>query len=351
MAWGVTVTAKPSRTTIGTVAAGLVLLGGLLAVGRLSPPRSGSPSGPAASTTRPAVAAVTSPSSLPWPILARVGFGEPVDDVAVSPEGVWVTHGGALARVDPATNRVSATVPAEPDAMVGVAIGAGAVWASAGHGLVRVDPVSARVVARITIGTLAGTPVAADPVGVWAVCCPGDPAQGGGRLLRVDPASDRVVAAVRLPGPADAVGVGPSGVWARSPGGPVWRVDPATNRVTATVRVPGGLGATRGSVLVTRAAVWVSDPAGATVYRIDPGGPRLAGERLQAEGRGLAAAADGTVWASSGGGLVGLGRGPVKGVTLEEVGSSEFNALAAGWGAVWVAAPTGLFRVDLGALH
>jgi hypothetical protein len=41
---------------------------------------------------------------------------------------------------------------------------------------------------------------------------------------------------VRLPGAADAVGVGAGGVWVRSPAGLVWRVDPASGRVVATIR-------------------------------------------------------------------------------------------------------------------
>lgn len=50
---------------------------------------------------------------------------------------------------------------------------------------------------------------------------------------------------------------------------------------------------------VTRDAVWVSDPAGGMVWRIDSRRNRLTGERWEAAGSDLAVAADGVVWTSS----------------------------------------------------
>jgi hypothetical protein len=81
-----------------------------------------------------------------------------------------------------------------------------------------------------------------------------------------------------LPGHPYAVGTGPSGVWALGAGGLLWRVDPGLDRVVATIRMPPGdltglpadSGASGGDVVVTRDAVWVSDPAAGAVWRIDP---------------------------------------------------------------------------------
>src|SRR4029450_2365247 len=134
---------------------------------------------------------------------------------------------------------------------------------------------------------------------------------------------------VALPGRPDAVGVGPSGVWVRGAGAGVWRLDTDSLRVVATVAIPGGLGATPGSVAVTTGAVWVSDPARATVWRIyternrlvrsarpaaraiDPERNRLVGS-VPADGWDLAVGSDQTVWATSGNRLLGLDRGALR---------------------------------------
>ena len=101
---------------------------------------------------------------------------------------------------------------------------------------------------------------------------------------------------------------------------------------------------------VTADGVWASDPARATVWRIDPDRNQVdlqMVERLHADGPGVAVADDGTVWATSGTRLLGLEPGTVRyGPTLEALGGTRINAIAFGVGAVRVAAPTGLVRVD-----
>src|SRR4030095_587273 len=124
----------------------------------------------------------------------------------------------------------------------------------------------------------------------------------------------------------------------------VWRLDTDSLRVVATVAVPGGLGATPGSVAVTAGAVWVSDPARAIVWRLDPERNRLVGS-VPADGWDLAVGSDQTVWAASGNRLLGLDRGGLRHtLLLGQLGSDRINAITAGPDALWVAAPTGLFR-------
>jgi YVTN family beta-propeller protein len=70
-------------------------------------------------------------------------------DLAVGVEGVWVydQHQGSVLRIDPATNRVTRTIPVISQPLVEVssrvlALGGGAVWVvdKGGEALVRVDP-------------------------------------------------------------------------------------------------------------------------------------------------------------------------------------------------------------------
>jgi D-alanyl-D-alanine carboxypeptidase len=77
-----------------------------------------------------------------------------------------------------------------------------------------------------------------------------------------------------LPG---AVGAGPSGVWATGRGGPIWRVDPTSTRVVPPSPCQAVLAACPparpaglvGRVLVSTDGVWVADPAGSAVLRVD----------------------------------------------------------------------------------
>jgi glutamine cyclotransferase len=341
--------ARSSRTGLRAGLGVLAALGVLLVAGRLSAVGSDPSSAPDEAASAPAQA----PHSV-------VELTEPISGLAVDRKGLWVAHGGTVDRLDPRAlqvtgsaqaPRAAAAVPPDATGQIrGLAAGGGAIWAtlaSPARGLVRIDAATARVVAVLPVAgvgpaAVGGTGAAA---GVWVVCCGGETFLGPSRLVRVDPASNRVVAQIPLPGLPDAVGVGPSGVWVRAAAGPVWRIDPVTNRVVAEVPVPRGLGGTQGSVLVGRDAVWVSDPASATVLRIDPRSNRVVG-RVEVAGAPLAATADGTVVAVSGGRVLSLGGGPLRGVHVDELNGAYASALAATADTIWIAESDALLRVD-----
>lgn len=68
--------------------------------------------------------------------------------------------------------------------MLSVRVGAGAVWASLwGMGLLRIDPAANRVVATIAIDNITAPP-AVTGTGVWAPCCGTTTTRPGGRLVR-----------------------------------------------------------------------------------------------------------------------------------------------------------------------
>jgi len=332
---------KRSRSMLVTTLGVIMALGVLLLAGRLTGDWFQRTADPATVTTRQA--------SPPLPVVLRAAVSDPVDGVTITDDGaVWVVHHGALSRVDPHTLRITATV-ADQQPVAAVAAGAGAVWASAGKELLRVDPHTAKVAVRLPVATGSAPVAASDTVGVWAVCCGTDGSLGAPRLTRVDPTTNRVAATVPRPGPADAVGAGPAGVWVRSPRGPVWRVDPARNRLAATLQVPGGLGAAAGSVLVDHDVVLVTDPDNGAVYVVDAGRDRFFEGGFEAAGRDVAADDRGIVWVHSDQRLVGFGPDHTRGRTLEEAGGAV-RALAAGRDALWVGASAGLFRVDFSGL-
>ena len=344
--------ARPQRSVSAALVA-VVALAGLLAAGRWLQPRLdhqtpvAPPTRPPPSTS-PTVTATNPPSS---PGITKTAATVQVDAIAVTQRGVWIAAGGLVMRIDPTTRRKVVVPGIETVAppVVKLAAGAGAVWAAttAGRPLLRIDPRIARVTASVSVPAQA---VAADPSGVWAVCCEAGTRRG--QLTRIDPATGRVVKVIGLPGQAYALGIGPSGVWVRGTGQLLWRIDPTSNRVVATIPLPSsnaGTGPPGGDIAVTDDAVWVSDPAAATVWRIDPRHNQVDSTHWEADGSDLAVAADGVVWATSDTRLLGLGGSEVRGPrrNLHELNTDRITAVAAAHdGGLWLGTPQGLFHVD-----
>jgi len=264
------------------------------------------------------------------PSTARVTAAVPVGQaqaVAAGEGGVWVIDfwHGTVTRVDPATSRVVATIPlrlpfpvcrcpgAHDFVPFDLTTGAGAVWVVTDRGAVaRIDPETNRVAAYIRIPgengggiSVAGNRVwvATDLVhGVWAI----DPATNDVVLKahfvhgshRVE--AESLVASDGAPwaGGANVRRTGdPASPWALAPGGAVARIDPATGHLTATFDFdhPAFLAAAADH------AVWVA--AGTDrFYRIDTrtddvSGPFSFGGMLWAvtDGAGWVVTADGGI--------------------------------------------------------
>jgi streptogramin lyase len=351
-------TVAPKRTLSAAVVL-VVALVGLLAAGRWLQPRLEQQT-PATPSTRPqpttpaATDTTTTAATLPSsPGITKTADTAQVDAIALTPRSVWIAAGGLVVRVDPVTRR-TVVVPdietVEPP-VVRLVAGAGAVWAAttAGRQLLRIDPRTARVVTSLPIPAQA---VAAGSSGVWAVCC--EAGARGGRLTRIDPTSNRVVKVIALPGHPDALGIGPSGVWVRDSGGLLWRIDPTSNRVVATIRLASSTADPGGDIVVTTDSVWVSNPATATVRRIDSRRNQVTDDGWEADGSDLTLAADGVVWATSDTRLLGLGGPDVRGPrrNLHELHTDRITAVAAARdGGLWLGTAHGLFHIHRAALR
>lgn len=350
--------ARPQRLLSAALVA-VVALAGVLAAGRWLQPRLdrqapvAPPTRPPPSTS-PTVATATHPPGSAG--ITKTAATALVAAIAVTPRVVWIAAGGLVLRIDPVTRRkvvVPGTGAVAPP-VVELTAGAGAVWATttAGRPLLRIDPRTARVATSLPVPAGA---VAAGRGGVWAVCC--ETGARRGRLIRIDPATGRVVKVIGLPGRPVALGVGPSGVWVRGTGGLLWRINPTSSRVVATIPLPSssaGIGQPGGDIAVTRDSVWVSDPAAATVWRIDPRHNQVDGTQWEANGSDLAVAGDGVVWASSDTRLLGLGGPEVRGPrrNLYELDTDRITAVAAAHdGGLWLGTPQGLFHVDRSVLR
>ena len=90
---------------------------------------------------------------------------------------------------------------------------------------------------------------------------------GASGLVAVNTASDQLVHATKLAGAPGAVSGGSGSVWVADPGGGrVSRVDPGSGAEVDRILVGGG----PGSITSGAGAIWVASTVGATVTRIDP---------------------------------------------------------------------------------
>jgi hypothetical protein len=149
---------------------------------------------------------------------------------------------GEILRIDPATRRVAARIPAHGEALVST--GTDAVWALAGdlqYGgdkgpvrLLRIDPASNRVIARIPMRTPSGDgfgPVDLQVDGgiVWVV--------GVAGALRIDPSRNVADRFVPFEEPTRGAVTDRDRVWVLAADGRLRQLDARSGRAVSTVRV------------------------------------------------------------------------------------------------------------------
>ena len=175
--------------------------------------------------------------------------------------------GPSVSRIDPATNRVVATIRVGPKRAccaehTNVIASPRAVWVAVPYGnrLVRIDPATNRVVAKAALDYEPCGYLAADRTGaVWSAAC------GADVVGRVDARTNELTAQVAEVHPV-GLEVAFGSVWVAASGsGNVDQIDSRTGRLVASLHVSGlimRLGAAFGSI-------WVNDDFG-RVLRIKP---------------------------------------------------------------------------------
>ena len=334
----------------------LVALAGLAVTGRVvaDRPRPSATSGAPGTTAAPATSGAPGAVVRSSPVVATVGTGGFSSGMAAGAGALWVVGSDQISRIDPATDRVTATIPvggtgSGPD---GVAVGAGAVWVPVAvpGALWGIDPRTNKVTSKISLdGPLRGTiAVAATRDSVWVACCgePSGDAQGSdGRLLRVDPRRERVVADISLPAMPVAIAADSSAAWVATAGGQVLQVSQKRQRVTATIDAGGPLGFSQ-TIAVGPGGVWLADPFDEQIVRIDPERRRVMARIPAGAATTLATTGD-AVWALSSLGLLRIDPARDRVVAVApDPDLRRARLLAAGAGAVWTAAWSSVSRID-----
>lgn len=161
--------------------------------------------------------------------------------VAAAPNAVWVLRNDArsLGRIDPASNRIVATVPLGA-APWDLAASSTAVWVTSflEDQVIRIDPQTNRVVRRFQGFSHGPSGIAISGNDVWVV------STFGAAVTRIDAARDAIAAVIPISCPGTclagprplAIALTPDAVWVRDEGdGTLSRIDPASNALVDTV--------------------------------------------------------------------------------------------------------------------
>jgi YVTN family beta-propeller protein len=161
---------------------------------------------------------------------------------------VWVANGpaGTIIRIDPATDKVVATIQVGRPVCC-LAFGAKAVWAAslATDSVVRIDPAANAVVDAFPSGGLAPQGISFADGFVWVANHHGNPT---GSIAKIDPATDTVidvipVGAASFTGGPSALAAVPGSVWAGVPNqSAVVRIGTGADAISATIPVHGACG-------------------------------------------------------------------------------------------------------------
>src|SRR5581483_11653822 len=127
-------------------------------------------------------------------------------------ESVWVSNypKNSVARLDPKTNKVLATIPVGNKPCSGLATGFGSLWVPlcGDQALARVDLKEGKVTATIPLGIGDSEGGLATGAGsLWLVT------DKKGTLVRLDPATIKVVAEIQVPAGSFTVAFGEGAVW------------------------------------------------------------------------------------------------------------------------------------------
>jgi YVTN family beta-propeller protein len=269
-------------------------------------------------------------------LAATVPIGSSPTGVAAGERWVWAANfdDETVSQIDSETNSVARTIVVDGSPLA-VAVGEGAVWVTSTREgdtvLTKIDPVSGAVRRERELGTGLAL-VGVGEGSVWLAV--GDLAED--TVLRLSPDTGAVEETIPLPNRAGAVVFGEAALWVAGAGldGLVWRIDPTTNELTA---IPLDFRAE--DIAAGEGAVWVTNRGAGSVSRIDPATNTVV--ETVAAGRGAVgiAVGEGAVWVANSADRTVSRIDPGTGEIVETIDvDARLGDVAVGAGGVWVTA-------------
>ena len=193
------------------------------------------------------------------------GTGTATRAIAVSPDSVWLLTDDktTLSRIDPDQNAVvgELRVPAECRSLV---FAETALWLAcpAENKVYRVDPATNTLTTQVEVSS-GPEAVTAGEGSIWVLC------RKDGKVDRIDPKTNKVTKSIELgvPGVGGEIAVGEGSVWVTMTGFPITRIRPTAEKEAVAQQFVGKGG---GAITTSAGAVWLSNIAEGTVWKIDP---------------------------------------------------------------------------------
>ena len=243
-------------------------------------------------------------------LLATIPLGTAPTSIAVGEGSVWVLDADdrTVSQIDPKERAVVRTF-STGSTPTDLAVGAGAIWIGNGvrqvrtalpESVSRFAPESAVVDETIPLSRASGATlvwvsqdslkphIAVTDAAVWVV-------NSDLSVSRIDPRTNRVVAGVAGVR-ASSIAAGEGEVWIVNDGGEVVEIDPRTNAASKPIPVAAE---SLTALAVGAGAVWVADPVGGSVWRIDPDPEPILRTIPLEVGVGGVAFGEGAVWATN----------------------------------------------------
>ncbi len=193
------------------------------------------------------------------------GTGTAPRAIAASTDSIWLLTDDktTLSRIDPDQNAVvgELRVPAGCRSLV---FGETALWLAcpAENKVLRMDPATNLVTNLIEVSS-GPQALAVGEGSIWVLC------RKEGKVDRIDPKTNKVTKSIELgvPGAEGAIAVGEGSVWVTMTGFPITRISPTAEKEAVVQQFVGKGG---GAITTSPAAVWLSNVAEGTVWKIDP---------------------------------------------------------------------------------
>jgi DNA-binding beta-propeller fold protein YncE len=230
--------------------------------------------------------------------LAEVAMTRPCGAMTIADGALWVADCAekTVNRIDIKTAKrtaIIATGLASPDGEMNVVAGAGSIWVGSDKSglLARIDPTTNKVIASIKVEP-GSCYLAFGEGALWAVSA------GSATVQKVDPATNTAVVTTKLGRMPGFLAAGEGAVWVQEQGdGTVARIDPATGALTGRVKVDTTL--KYGDIDTGGGRVWLRTTAGQTFVVIDPKSLAITARVGPAAGSGALRYTPAGIWTSA----------------------------------------------------
>jgi streptogramin lyase len=194
-------------------------------------------------------------------VVQTIDAGNGLSQFIITNDSLWTVSDidGTVKRIDPKTQKVTATIPVESP-YNGGSLGSniidsnGQIWVAArdDQSLVHIDPNSNKVVERFPIG-IYGDNISPLDNSLWVSSF------DSGKVIRFDLATKKVVASIDATGGPDSLLATQHGVWiSQAYIGQVTRINPTTNQAVGSLTVASGGAQYPQQIAEVNGALWVA---------------------------------------------------------------------------------------------